>query len=74
MQLRLSERSLDGYAVIELRGEFDLSSARDRRGQLLATVAADLARSVIVDRSGGRFMDSTGLTVGRPAGFSLTPA
>jgi anti-sigma B factor antagonist len=63
MELQLSERSLDDHIVVELRGELDLSSAPDVRGQLLATVAAHPGRGLIIDLSGVRFMDSTGLNV-----------
>jgi anti-sigma B factor antagonist len=63
MQLRLSERSLDGNIVVGLRGELDLSSAPDLRAQLLATVAAHPGDRVILDLSGVPFMDSASLNV-----------
>ena len=62
MSLELSERVLDGYAVVELHGELDLSSASDLRERLLDIVSQQTA-SLILDLSGLRFMDSTGISV-----------
>ncbi|HLI38932.1 MAG TPA: STAS domain-containing protein [Streptosporangiaceae bacterium] len=62
MDLELSERAVDGCAVVELRGELDLSSAPGLRERLLA-ILTEQSVSLIIDLSGLQFMDSTGLTV-----------
>ena len=62
MDLELTEHVLDGHAVVELRGELDLSSAPALRERLLAIAAREPA-SLILDLSGLTFMDSTGISV-----------
>ena len=63
MDLELSERTVDGCAVVGLRGELDLSVAPDVRDRLLAILSAQSAASLIVDLSGLEFLDSTGLNM-----------
>lgn len=62
MDLELSERIQDGYAVVELHGELDISSASGLREQLF-DILADQAASLILDLSGLSFIDSTGISV-----------
>lgn len=62
MGLELSEYILDGYAVVKLRGELDLSSAQMLRDRLLAVLTGQTA-NLILDLSGLTFMDSTGIGV-----------
>jgi len=62
VDLELSERDLDGYVVVGLRGELDLSSAPDLRDRLLA-ILTEQTSTVILDLSDLTFMDSTGLNV-----------
>lgn len=62
MDLELLERGLDGYVVVELRGELDLSNASGLRARLMEVLAGESA-SLILDLSGLAFMDSTGVSV-----------
>ena len=62
MDLVLSERVQDGYAVAELSGELDISSASDLRKRLF-DILTDQASNLILDLSGLGFIDSTGLSV-----------
>lgn len=62
MDLELSERIQDGYAVVELHGELDISSASGLREQLFDILAGQAA-SLILDLSGLSFIDSTGISV-----------
>lgn len=54
-----SEREADVHAIV-LRGEFDLAYAREVERELKRVEASD-ARSIILDLSGLRFIDSTGI-------------
>jgi anti-sigma B factor antagonist len=54
-----SQRDGDIHAI-ELRGEFDLAYAREVEHELKRAEASD-ARSIILDLSGLRFLDSTGI-------------
>ncbi|MBO0708811.1 MAG: STAS domain-containing protein [Candidatus Dormibacteraeota bacterium] len=62
MDLELSERLEEGHAVVELRGELDISSAASLRERLL-DILADHAHSLVLDLSRLVFIDSTGLSV-----------
>ena len=62
MDLELSETVRDGYAVVALHGELDISNASDLRERLLA-ILRDQARSLVLDLSRLTFIDSTGLSV-----------
>jgi anti-sigma B factor antagonist len=62
VNLELSERILDGHAVVELRGELDLTTTEMLRERLLAVLTEKSAR-LILDLSGLTFMDSTGISV-----------
>lgn len=54
-----SQRDGDIHAI-ELRGEFDLAYAREVEQELKRVEASD-AHSIILDLSGLRFLDSTGI-------------
>lgn len=62
MDLQLSEHTHDGHVVVTLRGELDVSTATELRERLFRILARDPA-SLILDMSGLRFMDSTGISV-----------
>lgn len=62
MNLRLSERKLDGRTVVALRGELDLSTAPGLRDRLLA-ILNERPGGLILDLSALTFMDSTGINV-----------
>jgi anti-sigma B factor antagonist len=62
VDLEFSAHLLDGHAVVELRGELDLSNAPALRERLL-DIAATQSASLILDLSGLTFMDSTGISV-----------
>ena len=62
MDLGLSGHLMDGYAVVELRGELDVSSASSLRERLLG-ILADQAPNLILDLSRLTFIDSTGISV-----------
>jgi anti-sigma B factor antagonist len=58
----LSVGDVDGYAVVALCGELDLSDTSDVAAHLIAAVAA-YGPSIIVDLAGLKFIDSCGLGV-----------
>jgi anti-anti-sigma factor len=58
----LSVGDFDGYAVVALCGELDLSDTSDVASHLIAAVAA-YGPSIIVDLAGLKFIDSCGLGV-----------
>ena len=62
MDLELSERLVDGCAIVELRGELDISSADSLRERLLGILAGQSA-SLILDLARLAFIDSTGISV-----------
>jgi anti-sigma B factor antagonist len=62
VDLVLSERYGEGYAVVELRGELDVSNAACLRERLLG-ILGNQAPSLILDLPALIFIDSTGLSV-----------
>jgi anti-sigma B factor antagonist len=58
--LDIDVEETDHAIVVRLRGELDLSSA-DAAEKSVAAAASDERRAVILDLSGLRFLDSTGL-------------
>ena len=62
MDLELSERIVEGHAVVGLRGELDLTSTDMLRDRLFA-ILTEKSASLILDLSGLTFMDSTGISV-----------
>lgn len=62
MDLELSVRIQDGCTVVELRGELDISGASGLRERLFDILAGQ-ETSLILDLSGLRFIDSTGISV-----------
>jgi anti-anti-sigma factor len=61
-ELALRTVAADGFIVIEAYGEIDMANADEMRRMVDSSVA-DGADRLIVDLSGIRFMDSTGLNV-----------
>ncbi|MEP7046477.1 MAG: STAS domain-containing protein [Ilumatobacteraceae bacterium] len=59
--LRIDTVHLDGYAVLEVRGEIDLITAASFGAAIDAGL--DRAGKVVLDFSGVTFMDSSGLNV-----------
>jgi anti-sigma B factor antagonist len=58
----MSQQTVDGYPVLTLRGEADISSAHVLRDGLADLVISG-ARGVVVDLTEITFLDSTGLGV-----------
>lgn len=60
MEFDVRTRDRDGWIVVEVSGEVDISTAPDLRGAL---EEAGTGGSVVVDLRGVTFMDSSGLEV-----------
>ncbi|HEY2167341.1 MAG TPA: STAS domain-containing protein [Jatrophihabitantaceae bacterium] len=59
VELSVTQQSVGGYPVLGVRGEVDVYSAPNLKGQLSAMLPA--SPTVVVDLSDVAFLDSTGL-------------
>lgn len=57
--MQYSQRQEDGFTVIELNGEVDLSCSPDARQQILDVIEA--GQSLLIDMSGVTYIDSSGV-------------
>ncbi len=62
MSMTLKRTSLDDYAVLDIEGEIDVSTADELRSALGGLIEAGDTR-ILVDLQDVQFMDSTGLGV-----------
>jgi anti-sigma B factor antagonist len=62
MELGLDTRTVDGHAVVDVKGEIDVYTAPKLREKLIELVS-DGSYNVIVNLEGVDFLDSTGLGV-----------
>lgn len=60
MDLSLNEHAVEGYVVVEVRGEVDVHTAPELRDRLSEVIDGG-HRNVVVDLSWLSFIDSTGL-------------
>jgi anti-sigma B factor antagonist len=57
--MKYQQREQDGYTIIELAGEVDLSCSPDARRQILAVI--DAGKNLLIDLSGVTYIDSSGV-------------
>ena len=62
MELGLDTRTVDGYAVVDVKGEIDVYTAPKLREKLIELVSEG-SYNVVVNLEGVDFLDSTGLGV-----------
>lgn len=63
MDFSVSSSQDDGVTTLTVTGEFDLASQDNAAGEISRAVHAGGVRTVIVDVSGVRFLDSSGISV-----------